>query len=53
MRNTLLGELDDQFNDSGGREGDPLGGSSSERESAGADTFTGRMHTTHFERLAC
>jgi len=45
---TLLGELNDEFNDGRGRESDPLGGSSSERESAGADTFTTRVHTTHF-----
>jgi len=50
---TFLGELDNQFNDSGGGEGDPLGGSSSEGESAGADTFTVRMHTTHFEATGC
>ena len=46
---TLLGELDDEFSDSSGGKGDPLGGLSSEGESAGADTFTVRMHTTHFE----
>jgi len=52
-RKTLLGELDNQFNNSRGRESDPLGGSSSERESAGADTFSARMHTTHFSEMAC
>jgi len=45
---TLLGELDDEFSNSSGGKGDPLGSLSSERESAGADTFTVGMHTTHF-----
>jgi len=46
--NTFLGELDNQFNNSAGGESDPLGSLSSERKSAGADTFTLRVHTTHF-----
>jgi len=45
---TFLGELDNQFNNSAGGESDPLGSLSSERKSAGADTFTLRVHTTHF-----
>ena len=45
---TLLGELGDQFNNSGWGKGDPLWGLSSERKSAGADTFTVGVHTSHF-----